>query len=81
MAGGGEAEKRSNTAVFPRRRRAPVVDGDLVVLLWDEGSRGMRRGQRRRMAMTESVSSLWRGESVATASVSDGGALVSCGGR
>jgi hypothetical protein len=33
MAGGGEAEKRSNTAVFPRRRRAPVVDGDLVVLL------------------------------------------------
>jgi hypothetical protein len=72
MAGGGEAEKWSITVAFPWRRRDPVVGGGLEVLLQHEGSRGMRQGRWRRTAMTGSVSSQWRGKSVAAASVFNG---------
>jgi hypothetical protein len=46
-----------------------MVGDGLEVLLQHEGSRGMRRDRRRRMVMTESVSSPWRGESAAVAAL------------
>jgi hypothetical protein len=63
MADSGKAEKRSG---------ALVVGGSLEVLLHHEGSRGTRQGRRRRTAMTMSVSSPWRGKSMAVASISNG---------
>jgi hypothetical protein len=69
MADIGEVEKRSGAAVFPQRRCAPMVGGGLEVLLQHQGSWGMRRGQRGRTAMTESVSSPQRGGSTVAAVV------------